>query len=132
MHFLLFSQGNFENFLKCFPNNCVFRPNGRKINAGFVNFLKKQLKLCIYCNFYLRIFFCKFSKIFRRPGGLRPPDPLPGRPPKMFPPEPKSWRRRWSYPDSRQPKQLDKVYRKFLLKQIFIKKSSPMREENNQ
>ena len=74
MHFLLFSQGNFQNFLKSFPNNCVFRPNVRKIKTGFVNFFEKQLKLCIYCNF-LKKFYCKFSKIFRRPGAPSPGPP---------------------------------------------------------
>ena len=37
MHFLLFTQENFEKFLKKFPNNCVFRQNPRKFNAGFWN-----------------------------------------------------------------------------------------------
>ena len=35
-----------------------------------------------FCNF-LKI-FCKISKFLRRPGAP-PPDPLRGRPPKMFP-----------------------------------------------
>ena len=38
MHFLLFSRRNFQNFLKCFTNNCVFLPNVRIINAGFLTF----------------------------------------------------------------------------------------------
>ena len=83
MHFLLFSYGNFQSFLKSFPNNCVLRPNVPKINEGFVNLFEKKLKLCIYCNF-LKKFFCKFGKIFRKM--LRPPESLPGRSPKMFPP----------------------------------------------
>ena len=45
MHFLLFSQGNFQSFLKCFTNNCVFLPNVRIISAGFVNLFEKIAKI---------------------------------------------------------------------------------------
>ena len=77
MHFLLFSKENFQNFLKFFQNNYVFRPYVRKINAGFVNFFwKNRLKLCIYCNF-LKRFFKIFENSPASEGGAPPPDPPP-------------------------------------------------------
>ena len=89
MQFLLFSQENFQNFLKYFTIYCVFRPDVRKNNAGYVNlFRKNSLKLCIYCNFLKKFF--KFFENSPASGGLRPPqaDPL------RCQPEPKSLRRR--------------------------------------
>ena len=76
-----------------FPNLCVFRPNARKISAWFVKYFEKYAKIMHFC--YLLRMFWKISKILRLPGGASPPDPLRGRPPKMFTSEPKSWWRRW-------------------------------------
>ena len=72
---------DFQIFLNIFPNNCVFRPNARKFNAWFWIFLQNKRKYSVFCNFPEE-FFCKFSKILRRPGGSAPgpptrPYPLP-------------------------------------------------------
>ena len=86
MHFLLFSNENFQNFLKCFPNNCVFRPGVRKINTEFVNrFWKNRLNLFIYCNF-LKKFLKTFEKSPTSGGWLRPRTPYSSDPIKYCPP----------------------------------------------
>ena len=78
MNFLLFSKEIFENFLKNFPNYCVFRPKSEKF------FFEKSPKIIHFCNF-LRKFFENFQN-FLASGGLRRPGPLRARPPKMSPP----------------------------------------------
>ena len=83
MHFLQFSKEIFENFLKNFPNNCVFRPIREILTQGFLIFFEKSHKIIHFLIFLSN--FLEIFKIFWRPGG--------GRPPQMFPPEPKSWRR---------------------------------------
>ena len=43
--FLLNFYQKFSKFSQNFQNNCVFRPNARKINAWFVKFFGKYAKI---------------------------------------------------------------------------------------
>ena len=40
MHFYAFCKEIFENFLKDFPDNCVFRPKSENLTQGFLSFFK--------------------------------------------------------------------------------------------
>ena len=91
---MFFFKEIFENVLKNFTHNWVFRPNRENLAQGFLIFLKNRLKYSLFCIFSWE-FFLKFSKF----SGVRGALPLRGRTPKMFPPpEPKSWRHRWLHP----------------------------------
>ena len=83
MYFLIFSQEIFESFLKNVPTNYVLRPKREHLTQGF-NFLEKSHKIILFCNFLKK--YCGNFQNFLASGGLCPPDPLRGRPPKMFPP----------------------------------------------
>ena len=90
--FVLF-QINPWKFSKEFATQLDFSSKARKFNAGFFNFFEKSPQIIHFLKFSWEIFweFSKFSGV----RGAPPPDPLRWRPPKMSPPEPKSWRRRW-------------------------------------
>ena len=81
--YLLFSKVTFENVHKNFRNYC-FSSNPRKSTSGFYNFLKNRLIYYIFCNF-LKKFFGNFQNLLASGGLCPPPDPLRGRPRKMFP-----------------------------------------------
>ena len=69
-----FSSKIFKVFLK-FPKPVVFFvQTSENLTHGFEIFFQNRRKYCIFCNF-LNEFFCKFSKIFRRPGGSAPGPP---------------------------------------------------------
>ena len=78
----------FQNFLKISQTIVFFVQTRENLPHGFEIFLQNRRKYSIFCNF-LREFFCKFSKILRRPGAPphgppTRPDPLPWTPPRNF------------------------------------------------
>ena len=78
MHFLLFSKETFENFLKNFTNNCVFRPKRVNLTQRLCNFFEKSPKIIHFLQFSEEIFW-KFSK-FSGFGGLCPRTPYEAHP----------------------------------------------------
>ena len=42
--FLMNFYQKISTFSQIFPTICIFRPNARKINAGFLNFVENRLK----------------------------------------------------------------------------------------
>ena len=80
---MLFSKETFEDFLKDFPNICAFRPKREKLTQDFLISFEKSSKIIIFLQF--SFFFGNFQN-FLTSGGLRPPDHLRGRHPKMFSP----------------------------------------------
>ena len=83
MHFLLFSKEILEIFLKHLPTNCVFCAKRENLTRSFLNFFKKSPKI-IHFLIFLRNFLEIFKIFWPLGRGLRPLDPLRGRPPKMF------------------------------------------------
>ena len=69
-----------QNFLK---QLCFSSKRAKNLTSGFESFLQNRWKYSVFCNF-LRDFFCKFSKIFRRPGGSAPRTPYLESPPEIF------------------------------------------------
>ena len=72
-HFYWIFIKNLQRFLEI-SQQCVFRPNLRKINSWFVKSFgkyEKYAKIMHFCNF-LKKFVCNFSKILRRPGCSAP------------------------------------------------------------
>ena len=83
--FLLNYYQIFSKISKNFPT-IVFVVQGReKSKHCLLNYLKNMLKECIIC-YFLKKFCENFRKFSGVRGGAPPPDPLRGRPPKMFPP----------------------------------------------
>ena len=69
MHFSKIFKEVFENFRKFsqnFPTNWVFRPNARKIDAGFVKFFEKYAKIMNFSKICKEVVenFRKFSQDF--------------------------------------------------------------------
>ena len=50
--------------LQNFPTICVFRPNARKINAEFIKFIAKYVKIMHFSNFLKNLL--KILKIFSK------------------------------------------------------------------
>ena len=79
--FLVLFQRNIWKFSQKLPKQLGFSSNARKFYAWFFHFfLKNRLNSSNFCNFLE-----KFFGNFLSSGGLRPTDPLRGRPPKIFP-----------------------------------------------
>ena len=91
--FLQLSSGIFCKFSKIFKifstfsQPIVFFVQTREnLTRGFVISLQNRRKYSIFCNF-LQEFFCKFSKILRRPGGSAPRTPYEAGSPTLTPPK---------------------------------------------
>ena len=74
------SYKNFRKFLKYLQKFGFFSPNERKTNAFFVKLFWKIFIFAIFLRNCLKIFENSQASL-----GASPPDPLRGRPPKVFP-----------------------------------------------
>ena len=69
------------NFLKISQEFVFFFQTREKLTHGLFNFFEKYAKIM-----HFPYFLQKFFENSPASGGLRPPDPIRGRPPKVFPP----------------------------------------------
>ena len=80
--FLLNFHHKLQNFLKISPTNCVFRPNARRFNTGFIFW--KQAKIMQFLRIFKIFPNSENSPASQKILRCRPYEAITSNPPKMF------------------------------------------------